>query len=169
MGHSNTEIDVVSWVWHANILPHFTQNNGNLRFGAWLGSLVAEKIQIETKKHNGVESYLPLSYFFNQKTAGQLFPCQVGEWRRVCHSQSRKRKWLLTSILLTLKTPFTGKPADSRADLGEGALTGGPRHLARRQADSAASRGNTHTYTHWKMHQTQSERGWMKANQRVAD
>lgn len=31
-----------------------------------------------------------------------------------------------------------GKPADSRANVGEGALPGGPRHLARRQEDSAA-------------------------------
>lgn len=38
-----------------------------------------------------------------------------------------------------------GQPADPRADLGESALSGGPRHLARRQEDSAAGRG-THAY-----------------------
>ena len=44
-----------------------------------------------------------------------------------------------------------GKPADSRADLGESALSGGPRHLARRQEDSAAGWGTLmqdHTLTH---------------------
>lgn len=36
---------------------------------------------------------------------------------------------------------FVGKPADSGADLGESALSGGPRHLAWRQEDSAAGWG----------------------------
>ena len=34
-----------------------------------------------------------------------------------------------------------GQPADPGADLGEGALTGGPRDLARWKEDSPASRG----------------------------
>lgn len=34
-----------------------------------------------------------------------------------------------------------GQPADSRANVGESALSGGPRHLARRQEDSAAGGG----------------------------
>lgn len=62
----------------------------------------------------------------------------------------------------------TGQPADPGADLGEGALTGRPCHLARRQEDSAASRGDAHTRT-LKDTSNAVRKRLQRMNQRVAD
>lgn len=83
-------------------------------------------------------------------------------WRRPSISQllapnkrsvtvcDRYEKWKREWIVDDCCPHPAGEPADSWADLGEGALSGGPRHLAWRQEDSAAGRG-THTQTHTKL------------------
>lgn len=56
-------------------------------------------------------------------------------------SSCQKNPTVIVSVVVWL--PPAGEPEDSWADLGESALSGGPRHLARWQEDSAAGWGMT--------------------------